>query len=150
MHRFVSLDYFWGLYNGFVFQEPNSVFSIIMRTDKGPNLIIEITFQFSLKVIDYTETLVVDRKYRMADQLFRSATSIGANVREAQNSESRMDFIHKMKIAAKEADETQYWLELCMASPHYPCCLGLMADVASISRILSKIIGTSKRFISQK
>ena len=116
-----------------------------MRTDKGPNLIVEITFQFSLKVIDYTEALVVDRKFRMADQLFSSATSIGANIREAQNSESRRDFIHKMKVAAKEADETLYWLELCMASPHYPPCMELMGDIASISRILSKIIGTSKR-----
>lgn len=117
-----------------------------MRTDKGPNLIVEITFKFSLQVIDYSEALVIDRKYRMADQLFRSATSIGANVREAQNSESRVDFIHKMKIAAKEADETLYWLELCMASTHYPECKDLIQQIGSISRVLSKIIGTSKRF----
>ncbi len=57
---------------------------------------------------------------KMASQLFKSGTSIGANVREAQNSESTADFIHKFKIAAKEADETQYWLELCEKSQFLP------------------------------
>lgn len=116
-----------------------------MRTDKGPNLIIDLTFQFSLNVIEYTEELVVHRKFKMADQLFRSATSVGANVREAQNAESKRDFIHKMKIAAKEADETMYWLELCMVSPHYPQCQELIIKTESISKVLSKIIATTKR-----
>ena len=56
----------------------------------------------------------------MASQLFKSGTSIGANTWEAQNGESMADFIHKFKIAAKEADETLYWIELCKASTHYP------------------------------
>ena len=56
----------------------------------------------------------------MANQLFKSGTSIGSNVREAQNAESKADFIHKMKIAAKEADETEYWLGLCNESKNYP------------------------------
>jgi len=49
----------------------------------------------------------------VARQLLKAGTSIGANVREVQNAESKTDFIHKMKIAAKETDETEYWLELC-------------------------------------
>lgn len=53
-------------------------------------------------------------------QIFRSGTSIGANIREAQNTESKRDFIHKFKILAKEADELEYWLKLCQSSEHYP------------------------------
>ena len=63
------------------------------------NLIVKLTFQFSLDIIQFTEKLEKDRKYNMTNQLFRSGTSIGANVREAQGCESKQDFIHKMKIA---------------------------------------------------
>ncbi|MFD2551599.1 four helix bundle protein [Bizionia sediminis] len=55
----------------------------------------------------------------MASQIFRNITSIGANVAEAQNAESKKDFVHKFKIADKEADELQYWLKLCEQSQHY-------------------------------
>ena len=115
-----------------------------MQSNKGENLIVNLTFQFSLKIIAYTEALEELRRYVMANQVLKSGTSIGANVREAQNAESKADFIHKMKIAAKEADETQYWLELCNGSKTYPRCDELLQDLSSIIRVLSKIIGTSK------
>jgi len=70
--------------------------------------------------------------------------SIGANVREAQNAESKADFIHKMKIAAKEADEAEYWLLICKSAPSYPFNEQLLVDLAEIIKILSKIISTSK------
>ncbi len=56
----------------------------------------------------------------MANQLFKSGTSIHANIREAQNAESKADFIHKMKIAAKEAEETEGWILLYQHAPSYP------------------------------
>jgi four helix bundle protein len=80
----------------------------------------------------------------MPNQLWRSGTSIGANVNEAQNAESKKDFVHKMKVAAKECDETNYWLRLCKAAKNYPDPDELMTDVESINRILSKIISSSK------
>ncbi len=80
---------------------------------QNENPILKLTFQFSLEIIKYTELLESIRKYNLSNQLFRSGTSIGANVKEAQNAESKADFIHKMKVAAKEADETEYWLLLC-------------------------------------
>lgn len=55
----------------------------------------------------------------LANQLLRSGTSIGANIRESQSAESRLDFIHKLKIADKEAE---YWLLLCQKSNKYPDC----------------------------
>jgi four helix bundle protein len=70
------------------------------------NLIVTLTFQFALDIIGFAEKLEEKRTYNLANQLFRSGTSIGANVNEAQNAESKSDFIHKMKVAAKEAEET--------------------------------------------
>ena len=72
------------------------------------NPILKLSFDFALQVMEYCEILEEKRKYIIARQLLRAATSIGANAMEAQNAESRADFIHKMKIAAKEADETQF------------------------------------------
>jgi four helix bundle protein len=115
-----------------------------MQGNKDKNLIIELTFNFALKIIAYTEVLEKDRKFVVATQLLKSETSTGANVREAQNAESKMDFIHKMKIAAKEADETEYWLLLCKQSPGYPANDELLQCCSSIIKVLSKIISSSK------
>ncbi len=114
-----------------------------MQTNK-PNLIVELSFDFSLKVIAYCEMLEARKRYNLANQLFRSGTSIGANVREAQNAESKADFIHKMKLAAKEADETEYWLLLCKKSENYPEPEELLVTIESIHRVLSKILSTTK------
>jgi four helix bundle protein len=114
-----------------------------MQTDK-PNLIVDLTFEFSLKIVEYSEILESKKKWNLANQLFRSGTSIGANVREAQNGESKKDFIHKFKIAAKEADETEYWLQICKKSKNYPDPDELIKNIDSIQRIISKIISSSK------
>ncbi len=114
-----------------------------MQTNKE-NLIVKLTFEFALEAIQYVEVLESKRKYNMANQLFRSATSIGANVREAQNAESKNDFIHKLKIAAKEADETEYWIHLSKHSENYPDPQLLIVKINSINKVLSKIISTTK------
>ena len=115
-----------------------------MQNNKGRNIIVELTFNFALSIIHYTELLENDRKYVISRQLLRSGTSIGANVREAQNAESRIDFIHKMKVAAKEADETLYWLLLCNHSKGFQNCEELMDGCNAIIRVLSKIISSTK------
>ncbi len=120
-----------------------------MQTNKE-NIIIDITFRFSVKIISFTEELEMLKKYNMANQLFRSGTSIGANVREAQNAESKRDFIHKMKVAAKEADETAYWLMLCKESANYPTSVDLLQEILSIQKVLSKIISSSKSLNEQQ
>jgi len=65
------------------------------------NLIVKKTYQFSLAIIKYTEVLEMRQRYSMAKQLFKSGTSIGANMREAQSAESKADFRHKMKKLPK-------------------------------------------------
>jgi four helix bundle protein len=114
-----------------------------MRNDKE-NVIVDKSFEFALKIISYCEVLEELRKFVISKQLLKSGTSIGANVREAQNAESKADFIHKIKIAAKEADETEYWLLLCKFSTNYPANEELLNSVKEIIKILSKIISTSK------
>lgn len=76
------------------------------------NILVNKSFDFSLAIFDYYEHLKNLRHFDLAKQLFRSGTSIGANVVEAQRAESRKDFIHKLKVALKEADETKYWLNI--------------------------------------
>jgi four helix bundle protein len=114
-----------------------------MRNDKD-NLILNLSLEFAIKIIVYVEILEEAKKYVIAKQLLKSGTSIGANVREAQNAESKADFIHKMKISAKEADETEYWLTLCERSENYPNPTELKHELHSIMNILSKIIISSK------
>ncbi len=77
------------------------------------NIILIKSFEFSKNIIEFAERLEKERKFVVSNQLIKSGTSIGANVKEAQNGESKKDFIHKLKIALKEADETEYWLFLC-------------------------------------
>jgi four helix bundle protein len=115
-----------------------------MRNDKE-NLIVDLAIGFALKIISFSEKLEEERKYVIARQLMKSGTSIGANVHEAQNAVSKADFVHKLKIAAKEADETEYWLTLCDKAPSYPFDESLFNDLQSIIKGLSKIIGSSKR-----
>ena len=119
----------------------------IMRNDRE-NLIVDLSIDFALDIIDYCSLLEDNRHYIISRQLIKSGTSIGANISEAQNAESPDDFIHKMKIAAKEADETKYWFTLCDRSPGLPFDQGLSEKLQSIIKILSKIISTakSKRF----
>lgn len=116
--------------------------------EKRDNPIVELTFNFSLRLIDFCERLDLNRQYNLSRQLFRSATSIGANVKEAQNAESRADFIHKMKISLKEVEETEYWLQLCLNSKNYPNTEEELNQLMAIGKILSKIIATSKSNLS--
>ena len=108
------------------------------------NLIVDLAFQFSLDIIKYTEQLEGLKKYNLSNQLFRSGTSVGANINESQQAESKADFIHKLKISSKEAEETKYWLLLCQHSENYPNCEELLKQIESIIKVLSKIISSTK------
>ncbi len=109
------------------------------------NLIVDKSFQFALRVVEFCEMLEENKKFVISHQLLKSGTSIGANVKEAQNAESKPDFIHKMKIAIKESEETEYWLMLCKYSKKYPFDESLLTENKEILLILNSIITTSKR-----
>lgn len=105
------------------------------------NVIVEKSLQFALKGIEFCELL----KYVIARQLLKSGTSIGANIREGQGAESRADFVHKLKIAMKEAEETEYWLLLCKQAKNYPFDDILLNENKEILKSLNSIITTAKR-----
>ena len=108
------------------------------------NPIVKMTFQYSLEIMEFSERLRDERRFSFADQILRSGCSIGANVKEVQGAESKADFIHKMKIALKEAEESEYWLELCDFAKGYQKPGKLLNDIESILKVLNKIIATSK------
>lgn len=109
------------------------------------NVIVEKSFQFALRIIEFCELLEEQKKYVISRQLLKSGTSVGANVREGQGAESRADFIHKMKVAIKESEETEYWLLLFKHSKNYPFGETLLNENKEILKILNSIITTAKR-----
>ncbi len=109
------------------------------------NLILKLTFEFAVEIVKYSEILDEKRKYVIAKQILRSGTSIGANVKESQNAESKRDFIHKLKIAMKEADELEYWLFICNEIDSYENADFLIKQLTVIRKILNKIISSSKK-----
>ena len=83
----------------------------MMSEDK--NILKKKSFSFAVRIVKLYQYLSNDKKeFVLSKQLLRSGTSVGALIREAQNAESKLDFIHKLGIAQKECDETIYWLEL--------------------------------------
>ena len=108
------------------------------------NLVAEKSIEFALDIIQYCEILENNRKCVISNQLLKSGTSIGANVHEAQNAESKADFIHKMKIAAKELEETKYWLTLCNKANSYPKDnFSLSEKIHELGLVIYKIISSS-------
>ena len=114
---------------------------------KKENIIRDKSYDFALKIVKLYKLLVENKKeFVLSKQLLRSGTSIGANVRESECAQSNADFIHKLSIALKEANETEYWIDLL----HYADCLSksefldLKKDIDEILRLLIAIIKTSK------
>jgi four helix bundle protein len=108
------------------------------------NLVVDKSLDFAVEIVKFCELLDEKKKYVVSKQLLRSGTSIGANVFEAQHAESRADFIHKMKIATKEASETLFWLFICERSESYPTNSSLKEKTEELIRIISKIIISSR------
>ena len=94
-----------------------------MREDK----LAERSMEFAVQIIELTKTLRMRKEFIMANQIGRSGTSIGANIREAHYAQSRDDFVSKLEIALKEANETDYWLgcyfvpAICLTSSSGSC-----------------------------
>jgi len=113
---------------------------------KRKNLIVDLSFDFALEVIKLYKILTSKNEYVISKQLLKSATSIGANVNEAQAGQSRKDFIAKMAIASKEARETRYWLllikksELTSFANKEAILDDLLHKLLSLTNILTKIV----------
>jgi four helix bundle protein len=112
------------------------------------NLIKEKSYTFALLIIDLYKFLIKRGEFVLSKQILRSGTSIGANIEEAQASQSRKDFLSKISIASKEARETLYWLKLLKESnliENYPKENELFTEINSIINILTKITKTTSK-----
>ena len=109
------------------------------------NIILNKSIDFSIGIKNYCKALYNKRESTIANQLMRCGMAIGANVSEAQQAESRLDFIHKMKIAAKEASESLYWLSVCEKTDLAGFQTELLVEVNQIIAILSRIIISAKK-----
>lgn len=114
------------------------------------NILKEKSFQFAVTIVNlYKELCSNNNEYILSKQLLRSGTSIGANIREANNAESLADFIHKLSISQKECDETLYWLDLLHATDYINTSTHLKynSDCSEILKIFRSSIITSKNKI---
>ena len=107
---------------------------------------------FAIRIVGCYKFLVEQKnEYVMSKQLLRCGTSIGANTRESKNAQSRMDFLNKLNIALKEADETEYWLEIAVRADIIPedSVKSLIHDCGTIRRMLISSINTAKKNIRE-
>ncbi len=114
---------------------------------KASNQILSESKAFALRIIRLYKFLKDEKQvYVLSKQVLRSGTSIGANVRESVNAQSRMDFINKLNIALKEANETEYWLELLHESDVLDDTQfeSIYNDCGKLAATLTKIIKTTK------
>ena len=105
------------------------------------------SFAFALRVIKLYQFMVDDRReFVLSKQVLRSGTSVGANIEESIHAQSKIDFIHKLSIAQKEAIETNYWLRLLKESGYLEerLAISLLRDCDELQRMLAASIKTAK------
>ena len=112
------------------------------------NTVQEKSFQFAIRIVNLCKYLQSEQKeYILSKQLMRSGTSIGANIAEAQQAQSKADFVHKVSIALKEAYETNYWIRLLYATQYLSDKEheSIINDCAEMEKLLIAITKTAKK-----
>ena len=111
------------------------------------NILKDKSFKFSVRIVKLSQFLNNDkREFILSKQIIRSGTSIGAMVREAEYAESKADFIYKLNIALKEANETEYWLDILFQTQFLEKNIyeSLIIDTKELLRLLISIIKKTK------
>jgi len=113
---------------------------------KKENIIQDRSYQFAIRITKLCQWLKENKQFEISGQLFRSGTSIGANVEEALAGHSRKDFLHKMAIASKEARETNYWLRLLRDTEIISNSLSqpIIEESEELIKILASIVKTGQ------
>jgi four helix bundle protein len=115
---------------------------------EGNNVVRDKSFRFALRIVKLCQYLTEQkREYVLSKQVLRSGTAIGALIRESQYAESKADFIHKLAIALKEANETDYWIELLYQSEYIEekSYKSIHHDIDELISILVAIVKKSKQ-----
>jgi len=110
------------------------------------NIVKDKSIDFGIRIVNLYKYLTTKGEFVMSKQILKSWTSIGANIAESEYAESKTDFIHKLSISQKEANETLYWLELLYKTNYLPEKLfkSFKNDLIEIQKLLTSIIKTSK------
>lgn len=120
--------------------------------ERKNNIVYEKSFRFAVKIVNFYKRLIEEEKeVVLSKQLLRAGTSIGANVHEALEGQSKKDFVAKLAIALKEAAETEYWLELLEATDFMKYGQDyseLKRDASEMIRLLNAIIKTTKERVN--
>ncbi|MFZ4679577.1 MAG: four helix bundle protein [Flavobacterium sp.] len=111
------------------------------------NVIKEKSFAFAIEIVSLYKILAERKEFVLSKQLLRSGTSIGANVRESEHAQSKADFIHKLSIALKEANETEYWIDLLFETKYLSQTEFdiIKPKIVELLKLLTSIINTSKK-----
>lgn len=121
---------------------------------KEDNVFVRKSFAFAIQIVKASRLLVENKKeYVLSKQLLRSGTAVGALIREAQNAESKSDFVHKLSIAQKECDETLYWLDLLKETNYLNNeeYLSLRNEAEELLKMLrSSILTTKKNYLNKQ
>ena len=106
----------------------------------------KIIFLFAIEIVGLYKVLAERKEFVLSKQVLRSGTSIGANIREAEHAQSKADFIHKLSISLKEANETEYWLDLLYETKYINQIEfeNIKPKIIELLKLLTSIINTSK------
>ena len=133
----------WKIFN-FLF---SAIIAILIYTNIMDNVIENKSFQFAIRIVRLYKFLCEEKKeYILSKQLLRAGTSIGANVTESQQAQSKPDFVSKISIALKEASETKYWIKLLGATEYLSenQTKSILDDCVEIEKILVTILKSAK------
>lgn len=111
------------------------------------NLVYKKAFKFSVRIVNLYKYLISEKKeYILSKQILRSGTSVGANIKEGIEGQSKKDFLSKMNIALKEASETEYWIELLKATDYLDEIkfTSIIQDCKELNKLLNSIVKTTK------
>ena len=120
--------------------------------ESGNSIVADKSKAFAIRVVGMARYLQKEKgEFVLSKQVLKSGTSIGANVRESKNAESKLDFIHKLEIALKESDETEYWLDILYETNYIPQSIydSMLTDNKELTALLISIIKTSKSSINK-
>ena len=111
------------------------------------NLTKEKSFAFAIEIVTLYKILLDRKEFVLSKQMLRSGTSIGANIRESEHAQSKADFIHKLSISLKEANETEYWIDLLFETKYLSQSEFEFIKPKNVEllKLLTSIINTSKK-----
>lgn len=121
-------------------------------TPTGKNIVLDKAYVFAIQIVNTYKLLTNEKKeYVMSKQLLRSGTAVGALIKEAEHAQSKADFLNKMNIALKEANETEYWIELLRDTDYLTEeeIGSLLNDISQILKLLISIVKTTKTSLNR-